>query len=190
MYCRKRIYTLWFAKPLTIIPQASRYRCFACLAPRYRNVRHAVLFPPLYRICRPPGALYCSHTSAPRRLKRPIAQPQEKLRRGARRSISWRMVPHLCMVKCMTRTHIVLGTAWRRRVREHGSRYRRSQSLSFMPHIGSHIDAYLSWDDLTFMSRAVSWKLPSLRDFLRRRTSSSSSLRPMMSSNSFLLIFA
>jgi hypothetical protein len=63
--------------------------------------------------------------------------------------------------------------------------------LYFMPYtVNVHMDAYLSCDDLTFMSSAVSWKLPSLRDFFRRRTSSSSSLLPMSSSSSFLLIFS
>lgn len=50
--------------------------------------------------------------------------------------------------------------------------------------------ANLSCDDLTFMSSAVSWKLPSLLAFFNFRTSSSSSLRPIISSSSFLLIFA
>jgi hypothetical protein len=51
------------------------------------------------------------------------------------------------------------------------------------------MDAYLSCDDLTFKSRAVSWKLPSRRAFFSLFTSSSFNRRPMISSSSFLLIF-
>jgi len=51
-----------------------------------------------------------------------------------------------------------------------------------------HMLAYLSWLDLTFMSKAVSWKLPWTLDFLNFLTSSSLRRRPIWSSSSLRLI--